>query len=83
VEVRVDYFYEGRRRYDPDNIAKCILDALNGIAYTDDRQVKLQSADAHSVEEVVDLHDVPVDLIKPLNRHRQYAFIRIYIPPVA
>jgi Holliday junction resolvase RusA-like endonuclease len=80
VEVRIDYFYAGRRRFDPDNVAKCILDGLNRIAYVDDRQVKLQSADAHCVDGTIYLHDVPVDLVKPLERYREYVFIRIYIP---
>jgi len=42
VTVKLDYFHTERRRVDMDNVAKCVLDALNGIAYVDDRQVRLQ-----------------------------------------
>lgn len=37
VELTVRFF--GARRGDGDNLAKSIADALNGIAYKDDRQV--------------------------------------------
>jgi Holliday junction resolvase RusA-like endonuclease len=37
--------YDGRQHSDLDNVAKAVLDALNGIAYNDDSQVhKLSTA---------------------------------------
>jgi Holliday junction resolvase RusA-like endonuclease len=77
VEVRLDYFHLSRRRMDMDNIAKCVLDALNGIAYIDDRQVRLQSAEAYSLASVIRITQGVVDLIKPLAQHEEYLFIRI------
>jgi len=77
VEVRLDYFHMKRRRMDMDNIAKCVLDALNSIAYKDDRQVKLQSAIAHSLASVVFIRQGMVDLVKPLAQYEEYIFIRI------
>jgi Holliday junction resolvase RusA-like endonuclease len=77
VEVRLDYFHLNRRRMDMDNIAKCVLDALNGIAYIDDRQVRLQQSTAHSLASVVVIIQGVVDLIKPLAEHEEYLFIRV------
>jgi Holliday junction resolvase RusA-like endonuclease len=77
VEVRLDYFHLNRRRMDMDNIAKCVLDALNGIAYVDDRQVRLQAATAYSLTSVVFIAQGMVDLIKPLAQHKEYLFIRV------
>ena len=76
-EVRLDYFHLSRRRMDMDNIAKCVLDALNGIAYVDDRQVRLQTAEAHSLTSVVLITHGVVDLIKPLAQYDEYLFIRV------
>lgn len=77
VEVRVDYFHSGRRRPDMDNVAKCLLDALSGVAYVDDRQVRLQAATAYSLQSPVHIRGESVDLVKPLAQHEEYVFIRI------
>ncbi len=40
VAVRAEFvFKDGRARADIDNLAKLVLDALNGVAFKDDRQV--------------------------------------------
>jgi crossover junction endodeoxyribonuclease RusA len=39
VIVHATFFLRTRRRTDLDNLAKTILDALNGLAYKDDSQV--------------------------------------------
>lgn len=39
VEVTVLYYYDTTTALDTDNIIKPIQDALNGLVYTDDRQV--------------------------------------------
>jgi|WetSurMetagenome_2_1015567.scaffolds.fasta_scaffold110151_3 Holliday junction resolvase RusA-like endonuclease len=77
VEVRLDYFHLNRRRMDMDNIAKCVLDALTGIAYVDDRQVQLQASIAYSLASVVVIDQGVVDLIKPLAQYEEYLFIRV------
>ena len=77
VEVRLDYFHRGRRPFDMDNVAKCVLDALTGIAYGDDQQVRLQVATGHRYDRAVSLAGVPVDIIKPLREHPEYLFVRI------
>ena len=77
VEVRLDYFHCHRRRFDMDNVAKCVLDALNGIAYVDDQQVREQVSQAHDLRHVVHLPEGPVDLIKPLRDYDTYLFVRV------
>ncbi|MBD1373738.1 RusA family crossover junction endodeoxyribonuclease [Hazenella sp. IB182357] len=40
VEVIAIAYLFGKREIDADNLAKSMLDSLNGIAYVDDRQVR-------------------------------------------
>ena len=77
LDVRIDYFHAGRRRFDMDNIAKCILDALNGVGYVDDVRVRLQSSEAHCLLGPVSLPAGPLDLVKPLRDHDEYVFVRV------
>lgn len=39
VVVSIDFFNGNRRRRDIDNMAKLVMDALNGVAFVDDYQV--------------------------------------------
>lgn len=39
VVVTIDFYNGNKRRRDIDNMAKLVLDALNGVAYADDYQV--------------------------------------------
>jgi Holliday junction resolvase RusA-like endonuclease len=77
VELRLDYFHSQPRRFDMDNVAKCVLDALNGVAYVDDQLACVQTATAHDLRRRVYLHGGPVDLVKPLRDHDDYLFVRI------
>jgi Holliday junction resolvase RusA-like endonuclease len=77
VELRLDYFHPLPRKCDMDNVAKCVLDALNGVAYIDDQLATLQSARAHDLRKRVQIADGPVDLVKPLRDHAEYLFVRI------
>ena len=45
LEIRIDHFHQLDRAADMDNIAKAVMDALNGVAYVDDKQVKRQSSE--------------------------------------
>src|SRR6266446_9106923 len=75
--VFLDYFHRSRRRVDVDNVAKCVLDALNGLAYKDDQQVRVQATEAHDLRESFILPVGPVDLIKPLRSYPEYLFVRV------
>jgi len=76
-DVFIDYFHASRRIFDMDNVAKCILDSLTGIAYLDDLQVRLQSSQAHDLNSQIVLEGGPVDLVKPLEKHSEYLFVRV------
>jgi Holliday junction resolvase RusA-like endonuclease len=77
IEIRLDYFHVAPRRFDMDNVAKCVMDALSGIAYRDDRLATLQSARAHDLTNRISIYGGPVDLVKPLRWHENYLFVRI------
>jgi hypothetical protein len=77
LEIRLDYFHTHERRLDMDNVSKCVLDGLNGIAYTDDRLAKVQTSRSHDLRTRVDLQGGPVDLVKPLRRYSEYLFVRV------
>ena len=77
IEVRLDYFHKGYRRVDMDNVSKLVLDALNGIAYRDDRQVRTQSSRSHCVDEVVSIYRDVFDLVKPLAEMDEYLVVRV------
>lgn len=77
MEVLLDYFHTVRRRVDMDNVAKCVIDALNRVAYADDRQVVHQYSRAHDLTKRLRLPGGPVDLVKPLAEHTEYLFVRV------
>jgi hypothetical protein len=39
LSILIIYFYQGETTLDVDNIAKSLLDGLNGVLFRDDRQV--------------------------------------------
>jgi hypothetical protein len=60
-----------------DNISKCVIDAMNGIVYSDDLQVRLQSSCSYDLSKSVKMSGVPVDIVKPLVLMNEYLFIRL------
>jgi Holliday junction resolvase RusA-like endonuclease len=83
VEFLIDYFHADKRRMDMDNVAKTVLDALNTIAYRDDQQVRLVSARAHSLAAPLRIWGGPADLVKPLQKHSFYVFLRVRAPSIS
>lgn len=77
VEVRITYFHSEDVRSDMDNIAKCIMDALNGLAYDDDKRVSLQDSERYDTRKRLYLDHLPLDAIKALRDHKEYVFLRI------
>lgn len=76
-DVHIDYFHVAARRMDMDNISKCVMDALNGVLYVDDKQVRYQKSVAHDLSRRVRIYGGPPDLVKPLRHFDEYLFIRI------
>lgn len=83
VVIWLDYFHTEPRRFDMDNVAKCVLDALTGLAYVDDQQVIEQLSQAHDLRHVIRIPGGPLDLVKPLVKFETYLFVRVrfYAPP--
>lgn len=75
-DIYLDYFHVTPRRMDMDNISKCVMDALNGVLYVDDKQVRYQRSVAHDLTVRSRLRGGPADLIKPLRKYDEYLFIR-------
>ena len=73
----IDYFHRHRRRFDMDNVAKAVMDALTGVAYGDDIQVGSVTARAHFVGDILKIQRGPADLIKPLADYSEYLFVRV------
>ena len=76
VDIKIYYFHSINRRMDMDNVAKCIMDALNGLAYQDDRIVREQTSRSYDLRKHLRIHDT-VDIIKPLMKYSDYVFVRI------
>ena len=76
IEIKMDYFHNQNRRMDMDNIAKCIMDALSGVAYPDDKVVRLQKSMSHDLRNHIQIWDT-IDIIKPLDKYEEYIFVRI------
>ena len=77
MEIRIDYFHCRKRNFDMDNVAKAVIDALSKIAFYDDKQARLQSAEGHWLGGGYVVYNGPLDLIKPLRKYDEYTFIRI------
>lgn len=77
VEIHLDYFHTAKRKVDVDNVCKCVMDALNGLAYRDDRQACVQSSDAHDLSQPLWLDHKPIDIVKPLREYSEYLFVRV------
>lgn len=63
-----------------DNISKCVIDAMNGIVYSDDLQVRLQSSCSFDISKPVRMSGIPVDIVKPLVSINEYLFVRLGFP---
>jgi hypothetical protein len=53
------------------------MDALNAIAYRDDRQVHVVRAQAHFTGDTFVLPEGSADLVKPLATYPEYLFLRV------
>jgi Holliday junction resolvase RusA-like endonuclease len=77
IEIRIDYFHDGHRRMDMDNIAKCIIDGLTGVAYLDDKQVCMQKSESYDVTKPLVITGETIDIVKPLEHYVEYVIVRI------
>ena len=80
----VYYFHSRPTGLDADNLSKPILDALQGLAYEDDRQVKLRHAGTFDLSVGFDLLDTSRlpqaifdDLIEAVNGEEHTVYVEI------
>lgn len=53
VNIIIDCYMAGKRGKDWDNLAKLVCDALNGVAYVDDRQIMVALVRKHVPDDFV------------------------------
>lgn len=76
MAVCVTHFYRRRPRFDADNMAKPICDALINIVYDDDRQISERVARRLPLYRAFELQGMPPDLALALCAGKEFVFIR-------
>ena len=81
VSVTIIYFFEGETDLDVDNIAKPILDALNGLIYEDDSQVSQVTIRKTRLGQGLEI-DVPsLALASALDAGGDFVYVRVHSAP--
>jgi len=70
VEVRLRFWVPDQRRRDPDNLLKLIHDALSGIVYHDDYQIRRQTWEVAGVDRVDPRVEIEVAPLRAADRER-------------
>jgi len=61
IDLRLEYlFRESRNRLDGDNLLKTFCDALKGVAYEDDSQVRHHEVTLHNMNSSFSIKGVPL-----------------------
>lgn len=77
LRVRITVFHNGVPTYDTNNIAKPICDAMCGIAYNDDVQIKEQTVRAKSLDGAFKIKGVPPELAVAICEGADFVWIEI------
>ena len=77
VDVHISEFSETRTR-DRDNVAKPILDAMQGIVFIDDRQVLRLESDWCDINGQYRVRYISMAVATALSVGRRFVWIRIY-----
>ena len=80
LAVKITYFYE-LDTPDVDNIIKPIQDALNGVAYTDDRQVVSTQSLKKQLDGAFRVRGVSPELAVHLAAGDDFLWIEVLLPP--
>ena len=81
LSVRITYFYWESTTIDVDNIAKPIIDALNGIVCNDDRQFEEIILRKTNHARDLQIVDPPPELAAMLYAEPNFIHVRCYGPP--
>jgi hypothetical protein len=82
---RIYYFHKDRTELDADNMSKPIWDALETVAYLDDRMIKLRSAGIWDLRaasiEILDLSQMPdtlfADFIQMIDEEDHILYVEV------
>ncbi len=77
MAVAITHYYRIPPRFDADNMAKAICDALNNIVYADDRQIVERLARRVPINGRFSLWDMPRELALALCGGREFVHIRV------
>ncbi len=77
MAVSITHFYRRPPRFDADNMAKPICDALNTIVYHDDSQIVERVARRIPISRAFDLWRMPPELALALCKGEDFVFIRV------
>ena len=80
VELRVTY-YSDRRIADQDNLLKPIQDALQGVAYGNDRQVKGATSNWRDINARFTVRNVSLPVAVAFSNGDEFLHIRVWISP--
>lgn len=70
VEVRLRFYLPDRKRRDPDNLLKLIHDAMSGIVYHDDHQIRRQVWEVAGVDRVDPRVEIEVEPLRAVDHER-------------
>ncbi len=77
LKVQITFFYDEPPTFDMDNVSKPICDALNGIAYNDDRQLMERNSRKRYLKGSYHLEGVDPELVRALAESEEFVYIEI------
>jgi crossover junction endodeoxyribonuclease RusA len=81
VSVTIIYFFEGETDLDVDNIAKPILDALNGLIYEDDSQVSQLTIRKTQLAQGLEIDVRSLALANALDAGGDFVYVKVRSAP--
>lgn len=70
VEVRLRFWLPDQKRRDPDNLLKLIHDAMSGIVYHDDHQIRRQVWEVAGVDRASPRVEIEVEPLRAVDHER-------------
>jgi Holliday junction resolvase RusA-like endonuclease len=77
LRVKVQFFHDGSRQQDTDNISKLVCDALQGIAYDNDSQIVERHAERKDIRGPYEIVGVNRKIIDAIVRGKEFIAITI------
>jgi crossover junction endodeoxyribonuclease RusA len=81
IELTVIYYYDADTNLDTDNIIKPIQDALNGLVYTDDKQVTDIISRKRDLNGAFKIRGMPRTLAEGFCIGEPFLYIKVDVPP--